>query len=372
MDTLPAVKARALPLPAGITLRQSDMTPPKPPRDDHWAVLAGLRFALATIVVLTHLSIHGQPQWERFVAPVAQLNAAVAVMCFLFVSGYSIAASVERDREHFAQRRLWRIWPTYITAFGLTMSVFAFFGPVFSPGTWGPIAAPVGKMGEIECLLNMLCLQFIVTFPCVPFLQSWSLAVEVFWYAWAPRLWKLSPKPLYALAVGCGIAYLAHPLYSSKPYIGDLYFQTQIYYGWAWLAGFIFYRNRQSTSTWTCCTIGMMIVGLSAQNPPELGGLTLAGSMLLFHPSFRLQLTAKRAATLLFLGELSYPLYMVQNAVIVTCDMVLHVPDWIGAAMVYMLAVALSAAIYLAIDKPLRTYVKRTHGKQYATASGAA
>jgi peptidoglycan/LPS O-acetylase OafA/YrhL len=93
------------------------------PRDRaiSWASLAVLRFALAMIVFATHLVFFtGYGGWTE---AVASLDGKAAVIGFLLISGFSIAASSDRDRDGFYRRRFLRVYRLYcfvvLFAFGL-------------------------------------------------------------------------------------------------------------------------------------------------------------------------------------------------------------------------------------------------------------
>jgi len=73
-------------------------------------VLGGLRFFLALIVAVSHLPYRG----SAIEIVLFRLCGMSAVISFLLLSGYSIAASYEKDRNGFYFRRALRILPLYV------------------------------------------------------------------------------------------------------------------------------------------------------------------------------------------------------------------------------------------------------------------
>jgi peptidoglycan/LPS O-acetylase OafA/YrhL len=55
---------------------------------DRWSLLAGMRFFLASLVVMTHLTKYVSAPWAEFLG-----TGFEAIMGFLIISGYSIAVS---------------------------------------------------------------------------------------------------------------------------------------------------------------------------------------------------------------------------------------------------------------------------------------
>jgi peptidoglycan/LPS O-acetylase OafA/YrhL len=82
-----------------------------------WPLLGGVRFLLALIVVGTHLIFFSPPcEWSH---GLLNLSGFAAVLGFLIISGFSIAASYEKSRKAiivdgpFGSSRFmcWPSWP---------------------------------------------------------------------------------------------------------------------------------------------------------------------------------------------------------------------------------------------------------------------
>ena len=144
-----------------------------------WPLLGGVRFALACVVVAEHFQWflpHPAVELVRLFGPFA------AVVGFLFISGYSIAASYERAPKGFYVRRLRRIYPWYALALGLSLVPFLITGRALF--TFGGIPFP--RPSALTVAGNALFLQGFAVPVVGGDTALWSLSVEVACYALAP------------------------------------------------------------------------------------------------------------------------------------------------------------------------------------------
>lgn len=82
---------------------------PNSQSSQRWAVLGGLRFALAALVLVGHAR-YCTPTY-RWVQFLAQFGSFSAVLGFFLISGYSIAHSYDRRPDGFFRRRIQRLAP---------------------------------------------------------------------------------------------------------------------------------------------------------------------------------------------------------------------------------------------------------------------
>ena len=138
-----------------------------------WAILAGLRFVLAAIVMLAHLHVF-VPQPFAF-GWVSALGAKAAVLAFLLISGVSIGNSYSLAPNGFLKRRFLRIYPLYffavVLAHVLTLTVGS---PYQVPGQ---VLVAAGWKTD---LANVFFLQDFFAIPIPYNGPLWSLSVEVF------------------------------------------------------------------------------------------------------------------------------------------------------------------------------------------------
>jgi peptidoglycan/LPS O-acetylase OafA/YrhL len=91
-----------------------------------WPILGAVRFFLALVVVGAHLVWFDRS--DEVGRQLGMFSGIVAVIGFLVLSGFSIAASLERERAGFYARRFRRIFPLYALAIASAWAVPAFFG----------------------------------------------------------------------------------------------------------------------------------------------------------------------------------------------------------------------------------------------------
>src|SRR5580698_3409648 len=143
----------------------------------NWSLLALLRFFLAFIVASSHALYFEKSSFALFVA---SLGSKSAVVGFLLVSGFSIAASLSNGREGFYYRRFKRIYPVYICTViaGIVLEFHygAFEAPFYEFTPTGIVSA-VGSV----LMLQTFLVKSISFNPVI-----WSLAVECSFYLISP------------------------------------------------------------------------------------------------------------------------------------------------------------------------------------------
>src|SRR6266567_5582633 len=154
----------------------------------NWSLLALLRMVLATIIAGGHLV------WledDSFTSGLASLGGKAAVAGFLVVSGFSIAASLDRNQTDFYFRRFKRIYPMYFSAvtFAILLEVWL--------GTYQLPSYIVEARGPITAIGNVLMLQTFLVRSIAYNGVVWSLAVECAFYIISPYLRQL---PMYGWA----------------------------------------------------------------------------------------------------------------------------------------------------------------------------
>ena len=273
------------------------------PRDTSWELLAGIRFTLAAIVVFGHIRWLGAP-CPTFVR-ICDFCPFTAVLCFLVISGYSMAHSVASRPAGFLVRRVTRIYPMYALSVLIGLVPAALLG--WTTGrTWK------------DAVMN---LGFLQTFHCMPIVGNgvtWSLAVEVAFYALTPLLARMATVGLLGCAAVSAAAFVAFP-YLHLPYFNLLTHGLPfLFLGWAWLAGFIFYRCRAQPLAGGYLIAAMVL--LTTLNPmfaERRHELTVVIAMLAVVASGTgAQIPSRVRPVLSFLGDLSFPLYLFHAPVI--------------------------------------------------------
>lgn len=305
-----------------------------------WTVLAGTRFVLATVVLVGHLAAFDRTghSWLQ-VGP--WLNQGSAVYGFLIISGYSIAASLERSSEGFYARRFWRIFPTY----GASLLLAVVAGLFIAAGgvIVGSHAFHRPTVGEF--VIALLMLQSFVGPTISTDGQLWTIAVEWWNYMLAPVFRRCSAALLAAL-IACSLFLYIRLRPPSDPSVmshGYLF----LVLSWLWIAGFLYHRWRRTPLGYAALFIPLTI----AMGESWIGRAALLG---VFAVALCEEVTVPRflTAPLAWLGELSYPLYAMHVPVIVVC-LILHV---YSPLFLLVAVLIVSIATLHVIDLPLRRW----------------
>jgi peptidoglycan/LPS O-acetylase OafA/YrhL len=319
------------------------------PAADGWKVLAGLRFYLASIVVCGHLFrfVPDDRFLNRALGNLGALDAVAAVFGFLVISGFSIAHSIKKSPVGFYQRRVLRIYPLYVCGVLASLVPFWFVGPRIAT------IDSVFTRPEPSLLAgNFVFLQGFVCGPLSANRPLWTLAVEVFCYLLAPLFMRLRTGLLLALIGISGSAYAVFPWLNLNFYSALLYGLPTFFLLWAWLSGFVFYRHRREPVFQIgLIGIGTLLFSVNVIFNTSFGIFTYVSSSLLVVFCDRLRLPAAVLRALNYLGELSYPLYVLHLPILIFAYAVLGVRS---APVMVALALLGAALFYHAIDWPLR------------------
>jgi peptidoglycan/LPS O-acetylase OafA/YrhL len=309
------------------------------------------------------------------------------VPVFLLLSAYLIAELLLRERQQtgavhakaFYVRRILRIWPLYFAVFaGLSLLSLAVPGAgSTTPNVWLAFLLFAGNWwitfnGWIEYPLNPL----------------WSIPVEEQFYLAIPFLLRFGTRTLVLACAACMVvAYLTIAYYAplSTPGRGGLWtnslMQFQFFAAGILLAIFLKGRAPQwhpllrlagIAATIGCWLVASAVFGIQADDPhTTLAGalagwlLVLAGVVLLF---FSLLGTPAKylPAPLIYLGRISYGLYMVHITMfwfvyavwkdpIIAFLTRVHLEGWyvqIGFVSAFTMAVAIATASYHWFERP--------------------
>jgi peptidoglycan/LPS O-acetylase OafA/YrhL len=310
-----------------------------------WSILALLRFVLASIVVLSH--------YQALLSVAAPLgvtvfNGSAAVIGFFMISGYSIAASIDRDNcaTRFYIRRLARIAPIFVTgcAFSLVPWLLSPSGIV----CWGSVqrfpALPT-------ILLNFLGLQTAFTPAIATYAQSWSLLPECMLYLATPLLSRTKASVVGTIAVLSASCYLFN-------HGGDAaMFRSTLYLAWAWLAGYILYKQGLSVLAAVLLIVApAYLLPMDVHQDSHSPFVAVSCAVVLI---FSRQINAGSASKVLnWLGDVSYPLYLTHVATMVILNILcpslaLFAPSWL-----YVASVAVAAVLLSVVDHPCRRAIR--------------
>ena len=286
------------------------------------------------------------------------LSGVDSVLLFLFISGYSIAHSVVKESKGFYRRRFWRIMPVYWVCILISAIPYWMHGAGRHAPHFG-----ITLMGSLRAFpYHIVPLDAFHAPPVWSNPATWSLGIEVVLYALAPLLRKCPTPPLLAAMIGSAIWY-AETRWVDIHHISFV-LDTVVKFGWAWLAGFIYYRH--SKSTWAQCLPFLAWFELTRYSlfhqPHGLVMCVIFG--ILFVALRYLPPVNPRAVPVLhWLGDVSYPLYLIHMPIM----WIIWLATGTLSCPVYLFSALFAAAlIYHIVDLPARATVRRWGRKSAA------
>ncbi len=313
---------------------------------NNWPLLGAVRFFLAFTVLTGHLSWY-IPSYDKLLK-LSKFSPLVAVLGFLVISGYSIAASFEAQKDGFYFRRALRIIPVYFLSIGYTTLITLYAHDQLP-------AQHLTKLDDIGSIIgNLFFLQgfFVHSLESNPIV--WTLSVEVFFYIITPLI---SAKNKYFLPV----ILLSATLFSLQRYIGFWYFSQMLYglniafLGWAWLLGFWLYHNKPKIgSIFFVSCLGIIAITINGYFITDFWTI----SWLLTCTAVGYGHLFKTPCITLMkkLGDISYPLYLFHIPIFLMLKM-LNIKE-IGV-LYAAIAVTLCLGIDALIDTPLKAVIKK-------------
>ncbi len=295
--------------------------------------------------------------------PVLTKSGLMAVMCFFVISGFSIHHSIQSKPQQYFRRRFWRIFPMNALAVAIGWTAWSVFG---ISGGYGTPQIPPSLWDFLGCLLLLeVVLPVMVPF----FYPAWSLSIEALYYCCAPLVRRLKKMHLHWIMIVSCLFFIVWP-YLRNEYIAGRYSYEFAAIGlcWAWLAGWVAYQHPGHraylallivgglASLWTQAQFFAIVdVTSAAGNVVPWVGMLL----IVFYRAGSVQ--GKKAALLNYLGELSYPLYLLHYpALFIATSTVLKThPHLNGGGVHVLIALAVAVLAYHCIDKPLRARFSR-------------
>lgn len=296
------------------------------PSGQRLAVLDSFRGLCAVLVALHHFKASGYIAASSFIQ-----NSYLFVDFFFVLSGFVISARYFDELASggsvrmFLTRRFWRIYPLHFAMLGAFFLIELFLMPLFAADR-APFSSP---MTLVALIWNVLLLNSVnLTDGLTWNYPSWSIGAEALAYvAFAFAVASLRGKAIFlfvaAMGTGLGLLFLLSPDYIDA---------TSDYGFLRCLSGFsvgvLVWRLRSTKtevvapprSTWgsatlvelTCLSGAIVFVTLVGHNPMNLVSPILFGAVVYWFSLGGGAISAiLRAKWLVFLGVISYSIYMV-------------------------------------------------------------
>jgi peptidoglycan/LPS O-acetylase OafA/YrhL len=268
----------------------------------NWPLLAAWRFVLATIVVVFHLQVMYRSTF-RGSQFITNLGADHAVLCFLLLSGFSIAHSIKERPQGFIIRRMWRIYPVYLACFLLSLLPFAVWGPLQKTPGGFTLEPP----SSFQAVVHLFIGQPLLSRSFRIFNPSWTLGVEWAFYMLAPLFlraprkamqWIISISAIWFMikVVRVGLPEATGP----TPYLSLL---------WVWLLGFYIVRFDQKNAAFVLICVPLLIIPLYARAAQGAFLWTATVSLVFIGDKILLPTILSKLGQKL--GDLSYSLYLI-------------------------------------------------------------
>jgi len=317
---------------------------------NQWAVLGGVRFFLAIVVIFGHIAhFCVMPRWAELIS---HLDPFSAVLSFFLISGFSISASLDREPRGYYSRRIDRIYPVYLTCFILAAVPFLIWGQSVSTTGYGFIQAPHSVW---DFLASGLLLQGLLTEGIGTLTPAWTLGIEAQLYLIAPLLRRLSLPALLGLVAASLVCFVNFGRLTHTDLTQQRFGEGAAFLGWAWVLGFVYYRHQQAL--WAkALLLGVSLLGgcLHIAGVGELGPLTIGITVFALLYGEHIPTRFLKQST--YLGDASYPLYVVHWPVMV----LLAGGDSNRSFWLYLtLPFAAALALLHGVDLPYRAYARR-------------
>lgn len=287
------------------------------------------------------------------------------VELFFLISGFVILMTLDRVRsaEDFALARASRLFPTYWLSVLLTTAAVTVF------------ALPGYEVTPVQLLANLTMLQTFVGVDNIDGVY-WTMAVELVFYGWMllvlaagllPRIERVLSIWLMALAA---IVVLFVTLQLSLPWAAAV--ALLLYHGHLFIAGMLFYRLRTSPSRLALALIVVTFVIEALFRPGSIGIVGAWYALFIVLQVGRLGFLNR--GPLLFLGTISYPLYLLHENIgfIVIRQLYAwqldHTPTLILVPLA--LSLALATAVHFAVELPAQHAVRAWAQRRQESADG--
>ncbi len=312
----------------------------------NWSVLGLLRFILAFSIMTGHIEhAAGFHKW------LWTCGGFSTVCGFFIISGFSIAASLQKNRGGYFKRRCLRIYPLVLADIAITLLV------VLATGSGPAIDGYSKELPQVTETLSTCFLMngLLVVTPSI-FLPLWSLDCEIVYYLIAPFLARTSQG---LAAVSGLVSLLVYVVPLMHGHLVDFSYGTHgtavISLWWLWLLGFAAYHNTGKKWLIVLCVLSGCLVAPRAthEGPLALPLFIIVAVCVGALPHIALPARIVRFAN--YLGELSYPLYLMHLPVVFLVGAFLAgQPVKLIVPAVWLGSIALAMASYHGIDRQVR------------------
>ena len=326
--------------------------------------ITGLRAIAATMVVVIHSGAF--MGWGPLGSAITGAGK-YGVDIFFVISGFTIAKTFTESSNYrsYLIRRLMRILPLYYLLITFTLFITAI--GLIAPSYW------MLRFGAEADLYNWIFHLSLLSYFDYRVANSilgveWSIPIEIFWYVTLPAMLFISRTLKGTIAAIVALVILSAIFsYISKKYLGtSLPIKwTPVSYGHLFFLGAwsYYFRSRALESykkhAKTFISVAVVTVPISIffefDGRGELLALSTAILIAFLQPNkFGMLCQALTARPMLFLGSISYSIYLIHPLVIkalLGVGIISETSSLSGFVLIYCITVTISSITYVLIEK---------------------
>lgn len=318
--------------------------------------LEWVRGVAAVLVVIEHTVERLAPSWFPQMVSIVD-PGRVGVVAFFLVSGYIIPLSFERqDVRTFLVRRLLRLYPLYWFLLVAQLLLLALHGQLE-----GATTAP----GLVVLLLNIAMLHGLLGLPSI-IGPAWTLSIEWVFY-WQQMAAKRARRLEAGWTLGYGwlLAYVglcltergtARDLPTTLPMLLAVSCLGHAWCRWD--------QHRLTTRRFTALLVAQVVlvpagaaVGVDSWTPVRYA-ISFLGGLLFFATAYLLR-HRRSPTTLVWLGSISFAVYLSHTLVLRLCDSVLELPVPLTAMACLVLVPAFGHLLHHRLEQPFIRMARR-------------
>ncbi len=324
-------------------------------------VLDGLRGIAALLVVVFHYTtmfpvFYPDALMPAFTFPIGQFG----VHLFFMISGFVILMTLEKRGASagFVKARFFRLYPIFWVCILITATIMV-------------VAPPPGHHQTLQqILVNFTMVEEYVKIKPVDGVY-WSLTYELGFYFFMFWVFRLKLEKWLDWITGFWILgtvffallepYIPHPLH---------YLLVFNNYGSLFAAGLLLYRIYSKVAS--PARTGLLVAAILAQFMPTWGEAIQESLMQLISVAalagiFSLALFTKAlnylgGSLFVFLGRISYPLYLIHQMVgyaLINAMQQSGIGWWASVSLAFVVAIGIASALTLMIDEPVRRRISK-------------
>jgi peptidoglycan/LPS O-acetylase OafA/YrhL len=317
----------------------------------------GLRAVAALVVVAYHYTT----RFEQRFMHVSPLEISVpwgyfGVNLFFAISGFVICMTLDRCRtpQDFIVSRFARLYPTYWVAVALTWLTIQLHT---MPGYAISLKAAIANLSMVHAFFGIPDVDGVY----------WSLQVELLFYIWMLAIWSLG---LLRHTVGVCFAWTGLAVaYGVARYVFDTPVPDSIpqfllldYIPW-FVIGMTMYVTLRGEGRWrfshfVLLALCIIAIGLRGESEYIIAALLTMSLVLL---ASRNQLAWLALRPLVYLGAISYPLYLIHQKIgwAVLLQVEPQLPSvWLAIALAVFCSIAIASALHWLVEDPSRKVLR--------------